>query len=62
MAKQHKLDYNAVVVLTDGGLWGDDIKHFEKLGKKVIWLIEPDGHILPEMNSKRMQAFKLKDL
>lgn len=62
MAKKHKLDYNAVVVLTDGGLWGDDIKHFEKLGKKVIWLIEPDGHILPEMNSKRMQAFQLKDL
>ena len=62
MAKQHKLEYNAVVVLTDGGLWGDDITHFEKIGKKVIWLIEPNGHILPEMNSSRMKAFKLKEI
>lgn len=60
MAKQYKIDYNAVVVLTDGGLFGDDINPFEKLGKKVIWLIEKNGHILPQMNSKRMQAFQLK--
>ena len=60
MAKKHKIDFNAVVVLTDGGLWGDDISHFEKIGKKVIWLIEPSGTILPGMTSKRMQAFQLK--
>jgi predicted metal-dependent peptidase len=60
MAKQHKIEYNAVVVLTDGGLWGDDISHFNKLRKKVIWLIEPSGTILEGMNSSRMQAFKLK--
>jgi predicted metal-dependent peptidase len=61
MAKQHKIEYNAVIVLTDGGIWGDDITHFEKLGKKVIWLIEPHGHILEGMNSGRMKAFKLKE-
>lgn len=60
MAKLHKIDYNAVVVLTDGGLWDGDVDHFDKLGKKVIWLIEAGGHIMPNMNSKRMQAFQLK--
>ena len=60
MAKNHKIDYNAIVVLTDGGLWGNDIDLFKKTGKKVIWLIEPSGTILPDMNSGRMQAFQLK--
>jgi predicted metal-dependent peptidase len=61
MAKEHKLDYQAIVVLTDGGLWGDDCSRFAETGKKVIWLIESTGHILDEMNSGRMQAFKLKE-
>lgn len=61
MAKKHKIDYQAVVVLTDGGLFGDDIDIFKALNKKVIWLIEPNGYIMDEMNSGKMQAFKLKD-
>lgn len=60
MAKKHKIEYNAIVVLTDGGLWGDDTDAFKKTGKKVIWLIEPHGTILPSMNDGRMQAFQLK--
>ena len=60
MAKKYKIDYNAIVVLTDGGLWNNDIDHFKKTGKKVIWLIEPHGTILPDMNTGRMQAFQLK--
>lgn len=58
-AKKHGIDYQAVVVLTDGGLFGDDIQHFQELKKKVIWLIESTGTILPEMNTGRMKAFKL---
>lgn len=61
MAKKHKIDFQAVIVLTDGGLFGDDITYFSALNKKVIWLIEPDGYIMPEMNSGLMQAFKLKE-
>lgn len=59
MAKQHNIDYQAVVVLTDGGLFGDDITNFQELKKKVIWLIEPTGSVLPEMETGRMKAFKL---
>lgn len=61
MAKIHKIEFNAVIVLTDGGLFSNEIQEFEKLGKKVIWLIEPSGHIMDGMNSQRMKAFKLKE-
>lgn len=60
MAKEHKIDYQAVVVLTDGGLWDGDIDHFEALNKKVIWLVESGGRIMPAMNNGKMQAFQLK--
>jgi len=61
MAKKHKLDYQAVVVLTDGGLWDDDIDYFAALNKKVIWLVEKNGQIMSDMNSGKMKAFKLKE-
>ena len=60
MAKEHKIDYQAVIVLTDGGLFGDDVSYFKDLNKKVVWLIEPHGDILPEMNEGKMVAIKLK--
>lgn len=62
MAKQHKIDYQAVVVLTDGYLFDDDITYFQKLKKKVIWLIEPNGHMMKEMNEGLMKGFKLKQV
>ncbi len=61
MARKHKIEFNAVIVLTDGGLYSNEIQEFEKLGKKVIWLIEPNGQIMDAMNSSRMKAFKLKE-
>lgn len=60
MADKHNIDYQAIVVLTDGGLFGDDVPYFERTGKKVIWLIESTGQILDSMNTSRMRAFKLK--
>lgn len=60
MAREHNMDFQAVVVLTDGGLWGDDISHFKALNKKIIWLIEPNGYIMDEMNEGKMTAIKLK--
>ena len=61
MAKKHKLDFNAIVVTTDGYLDTSDVEVFAALHKRVIWLIEPSGQIMPEMNQGLMQAFKLKN-
>lgn len=59
-AKEHNLDFQAVVVLTDGGLSSSDIEHFYKLNKRIIWLVCKTGSIMSEMQNGRMQAFKLK--
>ena len=59
MAKQHNLDYQAVVVLTDGGLWDDDIDYFEAINKRIIWLVCAGGQIHRRMNDKKMQACQL---
>ena len=59
-AQEYNIDFDAVVVLTDGGLWGDDIEYFKKLNMKVIWLIESSGYVMDEMNSGKMQAYHLK--
>lgn len=58
-AKEHKLDYQAVVVLTDGGLSEDDVAVFGALNKKVIWLVSSTGVIMPSMSHNKMQVFKL---
>jgi len=60
MAKKHNIDFQAVVVLTDGGLFGNDIDYFCALKKRVIWLVTKDGHISDKMNSPRCSAFQLK--
>lgn len=61
MAKQHRIDYNAIVVTTDGYLSSNDVYEFQKTNKRVIWLIEPNGCIMDEMSRGMMQAFKLKE-
>ena len=61
MFKESKVHYDALVVTTDGYLWGDDIEPFAALKVPVIWLIEPDGQIMPEMEQNGMRAIKLKD-
>lgn len=58
-AREKKIDYQAVVVLTDGGLYHKDISAFAELNKRVIWLIESTGAVLERMNTGKMQAFKL---
>lgn len=59
-AKEHNLDFQAVVVLTDGGLSAADIEHFYKLNKRIIWLVCSTGSVMKEMQNGRMQAFQLK--
>lgn len=58
-AREKKIDYQAVVVLTDGGLYHKDISAFAELNKRIIWLIESTGAVLERMNTGKMQAFKL---
>ena len=58
-AKDYKISFNAIVVLTDGELCDSDVAEFEKLNLPVIWLIESTGCIMPSMNKGRMRAFKL---
>jgi predicted metal-dependent peptidase len=59
MAKDHNIDFQAVVVITDGGLCDSDVLAFSKIGKKVIWLITSNGHIHDLMEQGRMSAYKL---
>lgn len=59
-AKQNNIDYQLIIILTDGYLFGDDIDHFYKENKHLIWLIEPKGKIDPEMIGYKSRAFKLK--
>ena len=60
-AKQHRVPYDALVVTTDGYLYADDVQPFIDTGKRVIWLIESNGQIMPEMNQGKSMAIKLKD-
>ncbi len=61
MFKESKVHYDALVVTTDGYLFGNDVEPFAALKVPVIWLIEPDGQIMPEMERNGMRAIKLKD-
>jgi len=60
VAEEHQIDYQAIVVLTDGGLYSDELEQFSNTKKRVIWLIEKDGEILDGMNTGKMIAIKLK--
>lgn len=60
MAEQHHIDYQAIVVLTDGGLCDSDVQAFIDTGKRVIWLIEPTGDLMSSMDQGNSRAFKLK--
>ena len=60
-ADEHRINYNAIVVTTDGYLSESDVQRFHDTGKKVIWLIEKDGAIMDSMKTGRSMAFKLKE-
>jgi predicted metal-dependent peptidase len=57
--KDYRISFDALVITTDGYLFEDDIFPFQKLNKPVIWLIESNGQIMPEMNQGMMKAIKL---
>ena len=59
MAAKHRIDFQAIVVITDGGLCSSDVAHFEACGKRVIWLITSNGSPMAEMSNGNMEAYKL---
>lgn len=61
-AKEHNIEYDALVVTTDGYLVNSDVLYFARTNKKVIWLIEKGGDIMPSMNEGKMKAFQLKEI
>ena len=61
MAEKHNIDYQAVVVTTDGYISESDVEAYKRTGRKVIWLIEKDGRILDSMQDGKMKAFQLKE-
>jgi predicted metal-dependent peptidase len=58
--KKSGIHYDALLVTTDGYLGSEDVDYFARLKVPVVWLIEPDGQIMSEMNYGRMRAIKLK--
>lgn len=57
--KEKGIKYDALVVTTDGYLFGDDIEPFQALKVPVIWLIEEGGNVMNEMNTGQMRAIRL---
>lgn len=58
---EHRVEYDAIVVTTDGYLFYEDIQPFEELNIPIIWLIEKDGQVMEQMNNRKMVAVKLKE-
>lgn len=60
MAKEHRIVFNAIVVITDGGMSTEDIAKFDSTGKRVIWLLTDPNVDRSMFTSSNMQAFTLK--
>ncbi len=57
-ADEHKLDYDTVIVSTDGYLMNDDIENFKKIKKKIIFLISKRGTV-DYLNKTKYKLFKI---
>jgi len=43
--KECKVNYDALIVITDNGVWGDDVDNFNSHKKPTIWLSTQDGEL-----------------
>lgn len=59
VANEHHINYNAIVVITDGYLDKNDIEQFNATNKRVIWLLTSDVD-LGLFEYGRMQAFRIQ--
>lgn len=60
-AQEEGLQYDAVVILTDGGLCDSDIDRFLNIKKPVIWIVTDDYNIeLARFQKGNMKAARLK--
>lgn len=60
--KEHNIDFDALIVTTDGYLFEDDIIPFDELKKPLIWLIARNGKIMEQMQKNKMKAIQLNNL
>jgi predicted metal-dependent peptidase len=58
--KEYKVNYDALVITTDGYLFDEDITPFQELNIPIVWLIEPNGQLMSQMNNGKMKGIKLK--
>lgn len=61
MAKEHNLEYDCVVVCTDGQISNSDVTAYNSLGVPILWVITPNGVVASEMNFSNSKAVKLKN-
>ena len=54
------IPFNAVVVITDGGIMESDVTAYRDLDLPLFWLITSDGRKLDSMNQGRSRVFSLK--
>lgn len=60
-ANEEGLDYDAVVILTDGGLSNSDIDSFLTIKKPIIWVVTDDyNESLERFQKGKMKAARLK--
>jgi predicted metal-dependent peptidase len=59
-AYAHGIRFNAIVVITDGGMSSEDIAAFDGVGKPIIWLLTDPSVKHSLFTSTNMQAFTLK--
>jgi predicted metal-dependent peptidase len=59
MANDHHLDYQAIIITTDGGVCKEDINSFNALKLPIIWLVSSSGTTSPYMTTSHMRAFQL---
>jgi predicted metal-dependent peptidase len=59
--KEYKVNYDALVITTDGYLFDEDITPFQELNIPIVWLIEPNGQLMSQMNNGKMKGIKLKE-
>lgn len=59
--REHGVQYSVLIVTTDGYLDEADVMKFHELKVPVIWLIEHDGRVMPEMSLNKHRVFRLKE-
>ena len=58
-AKKYRINYNAVVVITDGGICESDIEAYQSTGKRIMWLLTSNHRKLSDFQQGKMSGYML---